>query len=191
VSRSRRAISLLTVLLASGGLAACGNHHDEEAKIQRIENEGLYLSLGELKYQVQGSRQLNPADIQDKAFLAGVPAAQSELKPNEVWFGVFMQVENEDTEALNPSGDIEIVDTQEDVFKPLGLEKTNLFAYRSTEPIPGGQLTPLPDTPAFGTANQGSLLLFKLTIEALGNRPLELKIESSTNDQTGIIDLDV
>jgi hypothetical protein len=191
VSRSHRAISLLTVLLASGGLAACGNHHDEEAKIQRIENEGLYLSLGELKYQVQGSRQLNPADIQDKAFLAGVPAAQSELKPNEVWFGVFMQVENEDTEALNPSGDIEIVDTQEDVFKPLGLEKTNLFAYRSTEPIPGGQLTPLPDTPAFGTANQGSLLLFKLTIEALGNRPLELKIESSTNDQTGIIDLDV
>ena len=57
--------------------------------------------------------------------------------------------------------------------------------------IPGGELTPAQDTPAFNTANQGSMLLFKLTIETLGNRPLELKIESSTNDQTGIIDLDV
>lgn len=187
----RRPLTLLAVLLASGGLAACGNHHDEEAKIQRIEGEGFYLSLGELKYQVQGSRQLNADDIEDKAFLAGVPAAQRELKPNEVWFGVFVQVENEDDVPLNPSGDIEIVDTQEEVFKPLALEDTNLYAYRSQEPIPGGQLTPLQDTPAFGTANQGALLLFKLTVGALDNRPLELKIESSTNDQTGIIDLDV
>ncbi len=190
-ARLRRPLAALAVLLASGGLAACGNHHDEEAKIQRIEGEGFYLSLGELKYQVQGSRQLNADDIQDKPFLSGVPAAQSVLKPDEVWFGVFMQVENEDDVPLRPSGDIEIIDTQEDVFKPLGLEQTNPFAYRSTDPIPGGQLTPLPDSPAFNTANQGALLLFKLTIEALDNRPLELKVESSTTDQTGIIDLDV
>ena len=191
MSRSRRAIALLTVLLASGGLAACGNHHDKDATLQQIEGEGFYLSLGELKYQVQGSRQLNPDDIQDKPFLVGVPEEQLKLKPDEVWFGVFMQVENEADAARNPSGDIEIIDTQEDIFKPLGLQETNAFAYRSTEAIPGGAIVPLPDTPAFGTANQGSLLLFKLTIDALDNRPLELKIESSTNDQTGIIDLDV
>lgn len=191
MSRLRRPLAALAVLLASGGLAACGNHHDKEAKIQHIEGEGFYLSLGALKYQVQGSRQLNADDIQDQPFLSGVPAAEQVLKPDEVWFGVFMQVENEDDVPLNPSGDIEIIDTQEDVFKPLGLDKTNDFAYRSTDSIPGGQLTPLPDTPAFGTANQGSLLLFKLPLEALDNRPLELKIESSTNDQTGIIDLDV
>jgi hypothetical protein len=187
----RRPLAALAVLLASGGLAACGNHRNEDASVIQIENEGLYLPLGEMKYQVQGSRQLNPDDIQDKALLVGVPAAQSELKPNEVWFGVFLQVENESDHALHPSGNIEIVDTQEDVYKPLGLEKTNLIAYRSTDPIPGGEITPLQDTPAFQTANQGAMLLFKLTIESLGNRPLELKIESSTNDQTGIIDLDV
>lgn len=189
--RLRRPLVALAVLLASGGLAACGNHLDEDARVVQIENEGLYLPLGELKYQVQGSRQLNPDDIQDRALLLGVPAAQSVLKPNEVWFGVFLQVENESDKPLNPSGDIEIIDTQEDVYKPLGLEKTNLIAYRSTEAIPGGQLSPLPDTPGFQTANQGSMLLFKLTIETLGNRPLELKIESSTTAQTGIVDLDV
>jgi hypothetical protein len=51
---------------------------------------------------------------------------------------------------------------------------------------------PLSDTPAFDTPIQGSLLLFKLSLDALDNRPLELKIESSTApQQTGIIDLDV
>lgn len=191
IRRARRPLAALAVLLACGGLTACGNHLDEHAKVIQIENEGFYLPLGELKYQVQGSRQLNADDIQDRNLLVGVPAAQQALKPDEVWFGVFMQVENESSEPLNPSGDIEIVDTQEDVFKPLALEPTNLFAYRSKNAIPGGELAPLPDTPGFNTANQGSMLLFKLTVEALGNRPLELKIESSTSDQTGIIDLDV
>lgn len=179
------------MLLCSGGLAACGNHHDKSAKIQHIEGEGFYLSLGELKYQVQISRVLNPDDIQDKPLLSGVPAAEQQLDADEVWFGVFMQVENESDKPLRPSGDIEIVDTQEEVFKPLGLEPANLFAYRSTETIPAGQLVPLPDTPAFDSAIRGSMLLFKLKSTALDNRPLELKIESSTNDQTGIIDLDV
>ena len=189
--RPARALAVLAALLVSGGLAACGKHLDEEARVIETENEGLYLPLGELKYQVQGSRQLNPEDIQDKALLVGVPAAQQELEDDEVWFGVFMQVENEASHPLKPSGDVEIIDTQEDVFKPLALEQTNPFAYRSTDPIPGGELVPQKDTPGFNTANQGSLLLFKLPLIALDNRPLELKIESSTTEQTGIVDLDV
>jgi hypothetical protein len=191
VSRLRRPLAVLAVLLASGGLAACGNHHDEDAKIQHIEGEGFYLSLGELKYQVQGSRQLNPHDVQDRALLAGVPEAEQGLDDDEVWFGVFVQVENESDEPLRPASDIEIVDTQEDVFKPIELEQSNPFAYRPEDPIAGGDVAPIPDTPAFNTANQGSLLLFKLTLDAIDNRPLELKLESSTTDQTGIIDLDV
>ncbi len=189
--RLRRPLAVLLALLASGGLAACGVHHDEDAKLQKIEGEGFYLSLGELKYQVQGSRQLNPDDLQDRALLAGVPAAEQGLEDDEVWFGVFMQVENESEHSLRPASDIEIIDTQEDVFTPVELEQSNQFAYRAEDPIPAGEITPVPDTPGFNTANQGSLLLFKLTIDALDNRPLELKMESSTTDQTGIIDLDV
>ena len=191
MSRLRRPLAVLAALLAAGGLAACGNHHDETAKIQHIEGEGFYLSLGELKYQVQGSRQLNPHDVQDKALLAGIPAAEQDLDEDEVWFGVFMQVENESEEPLRPASDIEIVDTQEDIFKPLELDQSNPFAYRPEDPIEGGDIAPIADTPAFNTANQGSLLLFKLTLDAIDNRPLELKMESSTTDQTGIIDLDV
>lgn len=191
MSRLRRPIAILAVLLAGGGLSACGNHHDKDAKIQRIEGEGFYLSLGDLKYQVQLSRQLNPNDMQDRPLLKGVPAAERALESDEVWFGVFMQVENESHAPLQPSGDIEIIDTQEEVFAPLALDDTNQFAYRSGESIPAGQKVPLPDTPAFDTAIQGSMLLFKLKSTALDNRPLELKIEGKQTQQTGIIDLDV
>ena len=178
------------MLLVCGGLSACGKHHDEEARVQQIEGEGFYLSLGELKYQVQVSRQLNPEDTQDRNYLVGVPQDEQQLKANQVWFGVFMQVENEAGEAQRPSGDIEIIDTQEDVYKPLELADTNPFAYR-TQPIPAGQVLPLRDTPAFDTPIQGAMLLFKLDLQALDNRPLELKIEAASPRQTGIIDLDV
>jgi hypothetical protein len=192
LSRLRRPIAVLAMLLASGGLTACGIHPDEDARVKHIENEGLYLSLGELKYQVQLSRQLNQYDIQDKSLLRGISAADQQLQADEVWFGVFLQVENESKEPMKPSGDIEVIDTQEEVFKPLTLDDTNMFAYRATDAIPAGEVLPLADTPGYDTPIRGSMLLFKLKRAALDNRPLELKIEGTTTPpQTGIIDLDV
>ena len=190
--RPRRPIALLAVLLAGGGLSACGKHQDEEARVQQIENEGLYLSLGDLKYQVQNSRQLNPNDVQDRQYLQDVPVAQRTLKADEVWFGVSMQVENESDRFLRPSGDIEIADTQDEIFKPLVLNPESNFAYRAAVPIPPGHIMPVKDTAAFDTPAQGALLIFKLKRTALDNRPLELKIEGNQlPKQTGIIDLDV
>ena len=190
--RLRRPLAILAVLIAGAGLSACGKHQDEQARVQHLEIEGHYLTLGDLKYQVQNSRQLNPDDVQDRAYLVGVPEAEAQLGSDEVWFGVFMQVENESEQPLTPSGDIEIIDTQEEVYKPLAIDESNQFIYRSTEPIPPGLITPLADAAAFDTPVRGSLLLFKLKLVSLDNRPLELKIEGNQAPaQTGIIDLDV
>jgi hypothetical protein len=191
VPRLHRSLALLAALLASGALAACGNHPDEHARVVRADNEGIYLDIGKLKYQVQVSRQLNPDDVQDRSFLAGVPAAERQLKPNEVWFGVFLRVQNETGTALAPSGDIKILDTQDTEYRPLTLDDTNLFAYRPTEAVPANDVVPLADTPGYDSPVRGSLVLFKLTLTALGNRPLELEIADHTTPQTGIIDLDV
>ena len=136
------------------------------------ENEGLYLDLGELKYQVQISRQLNPDDIQDRSTCIGVPAAERRAEPDEVWFGVFLQVENEADEPLQPSGDIEIVDTQEDVFKPLALDDDERLRLPLDRADPRrARSLPLPDTPAYDTPIQGSLLLFKLTLDGARQPP--------------------
>jgi hypothetical protein len=192
VPRLHRPLAVLVALLASGGLAACGNHPDESARVVRAETEGLYLDIGSLNYQVQVSRQLNADDVQDRSYLEGVPAAERALKPDEVWFGVFLRVENETGTAQPPSDDIQIVDTQEEVFRPVALDPTNPFAYRSTQFVPAHDVVPLRDTPAYDTPIRGALVLFKLTLTSLGNRPLELKIESRSGPtQTGIIDLDV
>lgn len=192
MTRLRRPFILLAALLACGGLSACGKHPDEDARVVRAENEGLYLKVGDLKYQVQVSRQLNPNDVQDRDYLHGVAKDERELAADEVWFGIFLRVQNETDEAMQPSGDIQIRDTQEDVFKPIALDDTNVFAYRATLPIQAGDVRPEPDTPANDTPIQGSLILFKLTLDALDNRPLELEIEGTrAPQQTGIIDLDV
>jgi hypothetical protein len=191
VTRSRRLCAVLAALLASGALGACGKHQST-GPVRVAETEGIYLDVSDLKYQVQVSRQFNPADEQDKAFLADIPADQRELKADEVWFGVLLRVQNETGEALAPSGDIQIEDTQDEVFKPLELGPENLFAYRPDDLIPARETYPLLDSPGYDSPSRGALLLFKLTLTALNNRPLELKIEGrKAPQQTGIVDLDV
>jgi len=192
VPSPRRLAILFAAILATAGLSACGKHPDKSARVVRAETEGLYLDIGELKYQVQVSRQMNPYDLQDKPLLVGVPPQQRKLAPDEVWFAVFLRVQNETDRAQLPSQDIQITDTQEHVFKPLFLAPSNVFAYRSREPIPAGEVMPLPNSAAFDTPARGALLLFKLKNSTLDNRPLELTIEGrQLPQQTGIIDLDV
>jgi hypothetical protein len=191
VTRSRRVCAALAALLACGALSACGKH-ESEGPVRTAETEGIYLDVSDLKYQVQVSRQLNPRDVQDRAYLLGIPKAEQELKANEVWFGVFLRVQNETGEALQPSADIRITDTQEQVYKPLELGRENLYAYRANDPIPPRETLPLLDSPGYDTPTRGALLLFKLTLTGLNNRPLEMKIEGrKVPQQTGIVNLDV
>lgn len=183
---------MLAAVLAAAALTACGQKDHTGEPVVKAKNEGHYLELGELKYQVQVSRQLNADDPLDRAFLLGIPRAEQGLKTGETWFGVFLRVQNETSHPLRTSDKIEIVDTQENVYHPIELGRENVFAYRAHTPIGPRDLLPPPDTPAYETPIQGSLLLFKLSNASLDNRPLELKLESpEPPPQTGIIELDV
>jgi hypothetical protein len=191
VTRSRRTLTLLAALLVSGGLSACGKH-ESKGPVRTAETEGIYLDISDLKYQVQVSRQLNPADVQDKAYLAGIPEKDRTLAPDQLWFGVFMRVQNETGDALQPADDIQIEDTQDEIFKPIELGGTNLYAYRANEAVPAKEVYPLLDSPGYDTPSRGALLLFKLTVAALNNRPLEMTIKGrKVPQQTGIWRLDV
>ena len=191
MTRSRRLCAVLAALLVCGGLSACGKHQST-GPVRIAETEGIYLDVNDLKYQVQVSRQLNPADVQDKPYLVGIPEEERELKPDEVWFAVGLRVQNETDEPLQPSADIEIEDTHDEHFEPLELGPDNVFAYRAEDLIPARETYPLLDSPGYDTPSRGALLLFKLTLTGLNNRPLELKIEGrKTPQQTGIVDLDV
>jgi hypothetical protein len=183
-----RRLLMVLVLGAVLALAGCGNRQE----VRTLgETEGIYIDVGGLKYQVQISRIINPRDIEDRHYLTGLPSGTLEPKPDEAWFGVWIRAQNTTSEeSFDTAEDFEIVDTQENTFEPIELEG-NVFAY---QPARLGPNTVLPDaqSPAGQGPVQGSLLLFKVTTEALQNRPLEFKIQSPTNpEEVGIVDLDV
>jgi hypothetical protein len=184
-----RRLAPLLVLLACGLVAAgCGN---KQETVTQGDTEGIYIDVDELKYQVQISRYLNANDVEDRDYLKGLPANAEQPKGDETWFGVFLRVQNETEEAIAPANDFEIVDTQENVYRPIPLDPAqNVFAY-DPQPIPPLSIVPDPDSAAANGVVQGSLLLFKIKTPSLQNRPLEFRFKRGGSGDTGVVDLDV
>ncbi|PZS21998.1 MAG: hypothetical protein DLM61_27020 [Pseudonocardiales bacterium] len=188
---SRRPLALLpalAVLLLAVGLAGCG----KEKTTTFADNEGIYLDVGPLAYQIQISRQLNPTDIEDRNYFAGMDPAQVKLTPDEVWFGVFMRVQNTSKQSQPAANDFEITDTLERVYTPVPIPRTNPFAYKARDVGPGQLLPSTGSAAGSGPVGQGALLLFKLKLTSFANRPLELRIKSrSIPRETAHAELDL
>src|SRR5207237_10498599 len=90
-----------------------------------------YLDVGALKYEVQLSRELNPADSEDASYLLGLTPAQLALAPDEEWFAVFMQVYNDADTPAPAASEITLTDTQNTVYSPLTPGQANHIAYRA------------------------------------------------------------
>lgn len=180
-------IALIALVVAlAGALSACAKTDHRTA----ARTEGPYIDLGPLQYQVQISRALNPASVEDKAYLQGVPASEAKLKPNETWFAVFMRVSNDTSRYQPAANDFSIEDTQHQVYKPVLLPATNTFAYQGGVLPPKSQLPPFDSAPSETSIN-GELLLFKVTYDSIANRPLELHFTGAGQSEQARIDLDV
>jgi len=177
---ARPLLLLVAALLMTVALGACGNKVDETTE---GETEGVYLDLGDLKYQVQISRQLNPADPEDQGYLVGVPPEERELAADETWYAIFIRVQNVGDDPRQAAEDFEIRDTQENVFRPIDLGRDNVFAYRP-ERVGAKGVVPELDSPAAENTIQGSLLLFKIPYKNLQNRPLEFEVVSPQDPET-------
>jgi hypothetical protein len=185
MSRSIRRSALVVLAAAALAASGCGNKQDVTTT---AETEGIYLDLTGMKYQIQMSRYLNPNDVEDRSYLLGLPSGVA-TTGNEVWFGIWMRVQNETKRALPVATEYEIHDTQGAIYRPVPLDpKSNPFAYQAGNVGPEAVL-PLPDSAAGSTAIQGSLILFKVKVDSLQNRPLELKI--TQGGQTDTADIDV
>ena len=193
-----RRLAVLLALVSCLALAACGNEEIEEGQqmtenAQLAETEGIYVTVDELKYQVQMSKQLNPDLSGDRSYLKGVSPASRDLAQDEEWFAVWILAQNYADHPINAASDFEIVDTQENRYTPVVIGDENEYAYRAREiPAKEGPLPEeLPDSnsPARERQPNGALLLFKLKRFSLDNRPLELTIRGQEN--RAIVNLDV
>ncbi|HEY8305003.1 MAG TPA: hypothetical protein VIG42_10510 [Solirubrobacteraceae bacterium] len=191
---ARLSLLALFVILAAGLTACSDNSHTSVTTGTYAGESGQnapYLNVGPLIYEVQLSRELNPADTEDSSYLAGLTPAQRRLGPGEEWFGVFLQVYNESSTPHPTATSLTISDTQNNVYTPIVPALTNEFAYR------GGLLASKARIPALNTVaadgpTQGALLLYKIKVVSLDNRPLELKIVDPLDpSKTASAELDV
>jgi hypothetical protein len=188
--------TLLALMLVSAlALSACSDNSHTRVTTGTYAGESgqnaPYLNVGPLVYEVQLSRELNPSDTEDASYLAGLRPAQRRLRSGEEWFAVFLQVYNESSAPHPAATNLTISDTENNVYSPIAPAPTNEFAYR------GGLLAAKARIPALNTVaadgpTQGALLLYKIKIASLDNRPLELKIVDPLNpSQTASAELDV
>lgn len=188
--RRRTSTLLLAPAVAALAIGAggCGNKSNS---IHGGDTEGVFLNVGPMKYQVQISRQLNPSIPEDSTFLSDVGQGQNKLAPDELWFAVFIRVENPSKQAQPPASDYEITDTEHNVYRPVFIGPGNPFRY-TTRPIPAHGVAPDPDSIAgqIGSIN-GQELLFRLKRSTFENRPLVLTIRSTSPPDRATDILDV
>ena len=193
-SRLRKLPPALAALMAALALGACGSSHSKVTTGTYAGESGAsapYLDVGPLTYQVQLSRQLNPQDTEDASYLQGLSPADRHLAPGQEWFGVFVQVYNNGSVAAAAANSPTVSDTQGNTYAPIVPDQSNLYAYRGGV-VPAKGRLPLPDTAASNTTTQGALLLYKIQIAALDNRPLKLKVINPDNAaETSSAELDV
>jgi hypothetical protein len=177
-SRGRISSLLALALAAALGLSACGDSHSKVTGGTYAGESGAnapYLDVGPLVYQPQLSRELNPYDIEDASYLAGLTPAQRALSPSQEWFAVFLQVFNNGSKASPASTNLTLRDTRGNVYSPVLPNQSNLYAFRGGQ-VPAEGRLPLPDSTAAFGPTQGALLLYKIQIASLSNRPLQFTI---------------
>jgi hypothetical protein len=174
----RTLIGALAAVLAALALSACGDSHTKVTTGTYAGESGAnapYLNVGPLIYEVQLSRELNPTNTEDASYLQGLGTAESKLEPGQEWFGVFVQVYNNGKHSERATETMTVSDTQGNVYAPIVPGQPNAYTYTGGV-IPPKEQIPPPDTTAFLGPTQGELLLYKIKISSLNNRPLEIKI---------------
>jgi hypothetical protein len=174
--------------ICAAAVSACGA--GEHATYSDNLGPG-YVQVGQLYYQVQVSRELNPWSDEDRFYLQGLTASQLTLPVADEWFGVSLQVYNWTGAAHTPTTQFFITDTLGDRFTPLSNPTPNAYTYTAASIPAGGQL-PAIDSDAFSGWSQGEFLLFKIPYASLVNRPFILHIVNPADTaKQSRIELDV
>jgi hypothetical protein len=90
--------------------------------------------------------------------------------------------------VVTPTTDFAVRDNQGDSFRPLVLPKTNPFAYRPKVLAKKSCVPPSGSLAASGPT-AGAMLMFKVPVAAVENRPLELEIKAG--EESDRVELDI
>jgi hypothetical protein len=179
---NKGALALAFVLaLALSGLAGCGSEEETSA-----HEEGIPIKLGELEFNVQETRFLNPAQPDDSDYLAG---QELPPPPGKVYLGIFLTIHNDGDHPvrLPTYEETSVVDTTGAAYQ--ADPSTTPFAAPLGAQLAGGGDIPSADSPAQSGPVQGALVIFLVDLTVDANRPLRLEIDYE--GETGEITLDI
>lgn len=192
-NRLLRTPPLVGALLVALSFAACGYNASEP--VTRGENESVNVQAGNLVYQVQISRALNPSSVQDSQYLEGVDPAEATLRPEDQFFGIWVRAENTTDTPHESTDDFKILDAAGNEYEPIEIEDVNLFKYsaRVVEQKSGNGQPILPDPNSASGAGpiQGSLVLFKVPHSIYQNSPVEFEITPTEGGEASTVVLDM
>jgi hypothetical protein len=170
------------VVAIAAGVVLSGCDTAPENADQVTEGQGI--KLDDLLFNVQITRELNPGDTEDKAYLVG----QKPLGPDQYYLGVFMRVQNEGDTSVQVPTDMSVVDTVGQTYRPL--PSNSLFALKLGDTLHADDQLPEGESVAANGPIQGSMVLFRITSSAIQDRPLTLHITTSSGS-TGQVELDI
>jgi hypothetical protein len=180
-----RPTRILAVAATLVGVAACG----QESHPTVADNEGFYVDAGPITYQVQLSRELNPSNAEDRAYLNGVTAPAPAA--NEEWFAIFLRAKNQTKAPATTTDSFVLFDTQGNKYYPVALNAAvDPFAWTPQTLTPSAT-EPAPDTPASFGPTQGGEVLFKINTSSYANRPLTLEIHAAGQAIPSTVSIDL
>jgi hypothetical protein len=171
-------VSMIAALASVAALAACGA---EDVELEVIEGEPVEFE--DVSYNVVISRFLNPDDEEDAEYLVGQP----DPPQGDLYFGVFMQIENEREDSITVPEEMTVVDTLDTEYVPVETESPYALPLGSL--LDPGDALPVADSTAATGPIEGSMVLFLLPEASTENRPLELEIPIES--ETAVVELDI
>jgi hypothetical protein len=172
-------LAIAAALIAPGAAGCSSEQHDLSVA------EGTPVTLGNLKYNVQVSRFLNPADQEDRSYLQGAPP----LAGDDYYLGVFLTVDNTGYEKASLPTRYDVYDTQHNTYAPVPID--NEFALPLSGEVPARRQIPDTGSIAANSPIGGLMLLFLIHQSSTENRPLTLKIPAAGNAAPARIQLDI
>jgi hypothetical protein len=175
--RPRRLAAVIAAVALAGALPACGAEHGLEVV------EGEPVEVGELTYTVELTRFLNPHDVEDAEYVAGLPPPREDTS----YLGVFLRITNESDRDVPSPDQYAITDIRDGRYEPVDSESAFALELGATVPA-GGQLPPPASLAAAGPA-AGALLVFLVDDVVIDSRPIRLEIPMP--EETGEVELDI